>query len=71
MDKNKWKNVWSFKEKHAPICVLFLFGHTKPLTDELQPQYSDFRDKTRERLEIWQIKNSHIRVPEKWYTGGT
>jgi hypothetical protein len=50
---------------------LFLFGHTKPLTDELQPQYSDFRDKTRERLEIWQIKNSHIRVPEKWYTGGT
>jgi len=48
-----------------------LFGHIKPLTDELQLQYFNFRDKTWEGLEIWLIKSAHIRLPEIWHTGGT
>jgi hypothetical protein len=45
------------------LLFIYLFGHIKPLTDELQSQYYDFKDKTREGLEIWLIKNSHIRLP--------
>jgi hypothetical protein len=48
-----------------------IFSQIKPLSDELQPQNFNFKDKTQEGLEIWLIKNSHEKLPEIQHTVDT